>query len=231
AKAATVEVLGVVLHGAYDLVRVLEPLLAEDLGAWLGESDPIPAGSVVLGDPAWISVHDAAVEPGVVFDVRQGPVVLESGVEVRSGTRLEGPLWAGANTHLLGGPIRASAPTCSARCARLGTCRRSRGGCARRWRTPARGSRRKAFSRSPSACCPAGTSPWTTRSEPCSGASTTGPHAEKSLARLPRQPGARTLFSPSTPSRMARTDQYRRVGKFELHELIGEGAMGAVWKA
>src|SRR5207249_3581003 len=125
----------------------------------------------------------------------------------------------------------ASAPTCSARCARLGTCRRSRGGCARRWRTPARGSRRKAFSRSPSACCPAGTSPWTTRSEPCSGASTTGPHAEKSLARLPRQPGARTLFSPSTPSRMARTDQYRRVGNFELHELIGDGAMGAGWKA
>ncbi|HYU89458.1 MAG TPA: serine/threonine-protein kinase [Gemmatimonadales bacterium] len=30
---------------------------------------------------------------------------------------------------------------------------------------------------------------------------------------------------------MPQTDQYRRVGKFELHELIGEGAMGAVWKA
>src|SRR5438093_588441 len=30
---------------------------------------------------------------------------------------------------------------------------------------------------------------------------------------------------------MSQTDQYRRVGKFELHELIGEGAMGAVWKA
>ena len=30
---------------------------------------------------------------------------------------------------------------------------------------------------------------------------------------------------------MTRLDQYRRVGKFELHELIGEGAMGAVWKA
>ncbi len=30
---------------------------------------------------------------------------------------------------------------------------------------------------------------------------------------------------------MARTEQYRRVGKFELHELIDEGAMGAVWKA
>ena len=30
---------------------------------------------------------------------------------------------------------------------------------------------------------------------------------------------------------MPQTDQYRRVGKFELHELIGEGAMGVVWKA
>lgn len=30
---------------------------------------------------------------------------------------------------------------------------------------------------------------------------------------------------------MPQTEQYRRLGKFELHALIGEGAMGAVWKA
>ncbi|HLB81552.1 MAG TPA: serine/threonine-protein kinase [Gemmatimonadales bacterium] len=30
---------------------------------------------------------------------------------------------------------------------------------------------------------------------------------------------------------MAQTEQDRRVGKFELQELIGEGAMGAVWRA
>src|SRR3989441_12040439 len=30
---------------------------------------------------------------------------------------------------------------------------------------------------------------------------------------------------------MPQTEQYRRVGKFELHEVIGEGAMGAVWRA
>src|SRR2546422_2394043 len=30
---------------------------------------------------------------------------------------------------------------------------------------------------------------------------------------------------------MPQTEQYRRVGKFELHEIIGEGAMGAVWRA
>ena len=103
------EVAGVVLHGVHDVIRALEPLLREDLVGLLGESDAIPAGSTVLGDPAWIALHDAAVEPGVVFDVRHGPVVLESGVEVRSGARLEGPLWAGANAHLLGGAIRASA--------------------------------------------------------------------------------------------------------------------------
>jgi len=53
----------------------------------------------------------------VIFDTRNGPVVLESGVEVRAGTRLEGPLWVGANTRLVGGPIRASAigPWCVVR--------------------------------------------------------------------------------------------------------------------
>ena len=30
---------------------------------------------------------------------------------------------------------------------------------------------------------------------------------------------------------MVHTQQYRQIGKFELHELIGEGAMGVVWKA
>jgi serine/threonine-protein kinase len=30
---------------------------------------------------------------------------------------------------------------------------------------------------------------------------------------------------------MTQTEQHRRVGKFELHELIGEGAMGEVWRA
>jgi hypothetical protein len=30
---------------------------------------------------------------------------------------------------------------------------------------------------------------------------------------------------------MPQDEQYRRVGKFELHELIGEGAMGTVWRA
>src|SRR5207244_13440973 len=92
-----------------DVVPALGRWLGGDVRALLGSSDRLRAGSIVLGDPAAIALHDAAVEPGAVFDVRNGPVVLESGVEVRSGARLEGPLWVGANAHLLGGPVRASA--------------------------------------------------------------------------------------------------------------------------
>jgi UDP-N-acetylglucosamine diphosphorylase/glucosamine-1-phosphate N-acetyltransferase len=108
-NALTTPIQGVLLRGVYDLLTALEQLLHEDVLALLDETDVAPKGSTVLGDPAWLSVREAAVEPGVVFDTRSGPVVLESGVEVRAGTRLEGPLWAGANARLMGGPIRASA--------------------------------------------------------------------------------------------------------------------------
>ena len=33
------------------------------------------------------------------------------------------------------------------------------------------------------------------------------------------------------PNPVTKTERYRRVSKFELHDLIGEGAMGVVWKA
>lgn len=109
ANAQAVSVEGLLLRGVYDLVTALEQLLREDVIKLLGDSDPVPKGSIVLGDPAWISLREAAVEPGVVFDTRNGPVVLESGVEVRSGMRLEGPVWVGANTRLAGGALRNSA--------------------------------------------------------------------------------------------------------------------------
>ena len=116
-QAQAVEIDGLVLRGVYDLVPALELLLKEDLLGLLGDSDAVPRAAVVIGDPAWLSIREATVEPGVVFDTTAGPVVLESGVEVKAGTRLEGPLWAGANTRIVGGPIRTSAvgPWCVVR--------------------------------------------------------------------------------------------------------------------
>ena len=107
--AAAVEIPGCVLRGTYDLVRALDALLADDVRAMLGASDPVPAGSTVLGDPAALVIHGAVVEPGVLFDTRAGPIALEEGVEVRAGTRLEGPLWAGPYARLRGGEIRGAA--------------------------------------------------------------------------------------------------------------------------
>lgn len=109
ANAQAMSVEGVLLRGVHDLVTALEQLLREDVIKLLGDSDAVPQGAIVLGDPAWIALREAAVEPGVVFDTRNGPIVLEGGVEVRSGTRLEGPLWVGSNTRLVGGAIRNSA--------------------------------------------------------------------------------------------------------------------------
>jgi UDP-N-acetylglucosamine diphosphorylase/glucosamine-1-phosphate N-acetyltransferase len=117
AHAQAIEVTGVVLHGVFDLIPALAHLLPDDVRQALGESDAVPAGCTVLGDPEGLALHGALVEPGVVFDVSHGAVIVESGVEIRAGTRLEGPLWVGANARLLGGEIRNSAigPRCYVR--------------------------------------------------------------------------------------------------------------------
>jgi UDP-N-acetylglucosamine diphosphorylase / glucose-1-phosphate thymidylyltransferase / UDP-N-acetylgalactosamine diphosphorylase / glucosamine-1-phosphate N-acetyltransferase / galactosamine-1-phosphate N-acetyltransferase len=115
---AAVEVDGVPLRGCYDLIGALEALLAADCADFrAAPSNGVPEGSVVLGDPADVLVLGAVVEPGVVFDVRHGVVVLDEGAEVRHGTRLEGPLYAGPGTRLLGGFIRHAVfgPECRAR--------------------------------------------------------------------------------------------------------------------
>jgi UDP-N-acetylglucosamine diphosphorylase/glucosamine-1-phosphate N-acetyltransferase len=109
------EMEGLPLRGAYDLITALEVLLPADCEDFLGSStSAVPEGSLVLGDPARIISRGAAVEPGVVFDVRSGVVVLQDGVEVRHGARLEGPVFAGPATRIHGGFIRncAFGPEC-----------------------------------------------------------------------------------------------------------------------
>lgn len=106
---------GMLLRGAWDLITALEHLLPADCtDALVAGPEPVPDGSLVLGDPGEVACFGAWVEPGVVFDVRHGAVVLEEGVQVRSGTRLEGPLFVGPGSLLLGGAIRHSAigPQC-----------------------------------------------------------------------------------------------------------------------
>ncbi len=111
------EIEGVRLYGAYDLLRALELLLAADCSEAGPGSAPLPAGTIILGPAERIVLQGAVVEPGVVFDVRAGGVVLEAGAEVRSGTRLEGPCWVGASARVVGGFVRGSVigPRCVVR--------------------------------------------------------------------------------------------------------------------
>jgi UDP-N-acetylglucosamine diphosphorylase / glucose-1-phosphate thymidylyltransferase / UDP-N-acetylgalactosamine diphosphorylase / glucosamine-1-phosphate N-acetyltransferase / galactosamine-1-phosphate N-acetyltransferase len=115
---ASLEIEGVHLRGTYDLLTALEQLLIADCADFLAAPHPgIPEGSVVLGNPKQLIVLGGTVEPGVVFDLRPGAVVIDQGAEVRSGSRLEGPLYVGPNTRILGGFLRTSVfgPECRVR--------------------------------------------------------------------------------------------------------------------
>ena len=112
------EIDGVRLRGTYDLLTALETFLVADCADFMAApSDGVPEGSVVLGDPAHVVCLGAVVEPGVVFDVRHGTVVVDQGSEVRSGSRLEGPTYVGPGTKVFGGFVRASVfgPECRVR--------------------------------------------------------------------------------------------------------------------
>ena len=114
-----IEVDGVPLRAAHTLLDALDRLLGPDCAAErdAGAGDALPEGTIVLGDRRDIVIRGATVEPGVVFDVRQGVVVLGAGAEIRSGVRLEGPCWVGPGTRIVGGFVRASAfgPRCVVR--------------------------------------------------------------------------------------------------------------------
>lgn len=76
-----------------------------------------PAPGAVLGNPEAIWLGDGVeFGAGVVADAAGGPVILESGVSLRPGAVLEGPLWLGAGTLVKSGarigPQVAAGPGC-----------------------------------------------------------------------------------------------------------------------
>jgi UDP-N-acetylglucosamine diphosphorylase/glucosamine-1-phosphate N-acetyltransferase len=73
------------------------------------EYPPAATPLALLGPGHRLAVSPTArVEPFVVADTTGGPVVIGAGAVVTSFTRLEGPCFIGAGTHLLGARVRAS---------------------------------------------------------------------------------------------------------------------------
>ena len=109
---------GFLLHGSYDLVTALEHMLVADTADFTHEpGDQLADGSMVIGDPTDVVALGALVEPGVVFDVRGGAVVIEQHSYVKSGTRLEGPVYVGPGTEIQGGVVHRCSigPRCRVR--------------------------------------------------------------------------------------------------------------------
>jgi len=105
------------LLGAWQIIGDLAPVLRGDLETRrrVYGGARVPPGCTVLGDAGHVLVDERAqVEPLVVFDVRNGPVWVRAGAEIRSGSRLAGPLVVGEASRIVGGQVRESSigPRC-----------------------------------------------------------------------------------------------------------------------
>lgn len=98
---------GGVLEHVWELVERSADRTAADLESGLAgvPETSAPGAWERIGDAPLRLAPDVRIEPGVLFDLRDGPICLDREVEVLAGTRLAGPLYAGPSSRLLGGSI------------------------------------------------------------------------------------------------------------------------------
>ena len=113
-----VEIPGLLLESPWDLMSRNGEQLRSDIPRLFPGlvADTLPRG-YILGDGLVSLGKDVTVEPGCVFDVREGPVRLSDGVTIRAHTRLAGPAWIGPGTTVLGGVLSevSLGPVCKVR--------------------------------------------------------------------------------------------------------------------
>ena len=95
---------GRVLEWIWDVLLESPEQVGRDLTADVGAvTATLPHGAHKLGDHPVMLGRDVSIEPGTVFDAREGPIRIEDGVQVRSFTRLAGPAFVGPRSRILGG--------------------------------------------------------------------------------------------------------------------------------
>jgi UDP-N-acetylglucosamine diphosphorylase/glucosamine-1-phosphate N-acetyltransferase len=103
ADSEQIEVEGRLLERTWELVLETPEQLARDLDSARAKKPRLPDGVYQQGDGALSLGRDVRIEPGALFDTRDGPVQVGDEVEIRAGTRLAGPALVGARSRLLGG--------------------------------------------------------------------------------------------------------------------------------
>lgn len=106
---------GRLLEAAWELMAENPDRIRLD-GSGLKET-PIAADAHRIGSGRIVAAADAVIEPGVVIDTTGGPVILASGSRVQGPARLEGPLYLGPDSVILGGVVGGSSigPGCRIR--------------------------------------------------------------------------------------------------------------------
>jgi len=102
-----VEARGRLLEWVWELIGDTPDQLVRDLEEIGPTTDSLPDGVHWIGTAPLALGRDVDIEPGVLFDTREGPILLGDGVEVRANTRLAGPAAVGDNSRLLGGSFEA----------------------------------------------------------------------------------------------------------------------------
>ncbi|MCI0378589.1 MAG: hypothetical protein L0215_13350 [Gemmataceae bacterium] len=106
---------GMMAQHLWDLVDANPVALKQD-AAWRAAQDPSlarraealdPAQMVVVGRPEQLLIaEDVEVEPFVVADTRNGPVLIDRGAKVHAFSRLEGPCYVGRDAWIMGAKLR-----------------------------------------------------------------------------------------------------------------------------
>jgi UDP-N-acetylglucosamine diphosphorylase/glucosamine-1-phosphate N-acetyltransferase len=107
AGAAVLRRQGLLLERPWQLIVQNGAQLTRDILA-LFPNQPRPElapGVQLLGDAPLIVDQSATIEPGVLLDLRGGPIWIDAGAEVAAFTRLAGPAYIGRKTKILGGSL------------------------------------------------------------------------------------------------------------------------------
>ena len=109
----TLELKGDIIEHPWNLLAQNPARIHTDIDT-LWPQHSVPDGSILIGDGRVSLGSGAEVEPGVVFDTRQGPIRLAENTRVEGPARLTGPLFIGPESVIYGGRVGTSSigPVC-----------------------------------------------------------------------------------------------------------------------